>query len=147
MSIADPSALRESIRTTLAERSRNVPEMAATSEATAKTWRLIEAQLVPVIGAHGLDVLFRHALHQTAIAFPWLEAAVDRGGSASPLPSLMACLAAKGGVAAAEAVQALLFTFTELLAGLVGESLTERLLATVWVWAPPPVPSEQETSL
>jgi hypothetical protein len=56
----------------------------------------------------------------------------------------MACLAAQGGAAAATAVQELLFTFTELLARLVGESLTERLLATVW--SPPPLPSKQDIS-
>jgi hypothetical protein len=144
MPIADPTALRETIRTTLEERSRNLPEAAAVAEATAKTWRLVEAQLAPVIGAHGLDVLFRHALHHATLAYPWLATVVDRGGSASPLPSLMACLAAQTSAAAAEAAQALLFTFTELLARLVGESLTERLLAAVW--ARPPLPSEQETT-
>jgi hypothetical protein len=142
MPIADPSALRETIRVTLEERSGKLPEAAAVSEATAKTWHLVEAQLAPVIGAHGLDVLFRHALHQTTMSYPWLVAVVDRGGSASPLPSLMACLAAQPRAAATEAVQALLFTLTELLARLVGESLTERLLAAVW--AHPPLPTGQE---
>jgi len=115
-----------------------------TSEATAATWRLLEAQLLPVIGARGLDVLFRRALHQTTTAFPWLAIAVDRGGSAGPLPSLMACLAAQHTAAAAEGAYALLLTFTELLATLIGESLTERLLAPVW--AHPSLPSEQVTA-
>jgi hypothetical protein len=54
----------------------------------------------------------------------------------------MACLAARQGASAAEAAQALLFNFTEMLSRLVGESLTERLLAPVW--AHPPLLSEQE---
>jgi hypothetical protein len=142
MPIADSSLLRETIRTTLEERARDLPAARATSEATGNIWRLVEAQLVPVIGAHGLDVLFRHALHQTTSAYPWLAAVVDRGGSAGPLPSLMACLAAQPRASATDAAQGLLFNFTEMLSRLVGESLTERLLAPVW--ARPPLPSEQE---
>jgi len=142
IAIDDSIHLRETIRTTLEDGARNHPAARATSEATGKIWRLVEAQLVPVIGAHGLDVLFRHALHQTISAYPWLAAVEDRGGSAGPLPSLMACLAAQPAAAAAEAAQALLFNFTEMLSRLVGEALTKRLLAPVWVG--PPSPSEQE---
>jgi len=54
----------------------------------------------------------------------------------------MACLAAQQTAAAAEAAGALLLTFAELLATLIGESLTERLLAPVWARA-----SEQEAAL
>jgi hypothetical protein len=137
--------LRDAIRTTLEHRAKSLPDANATSEATAAIWRVVETQLVPVIGARGLDVLFRRALHETTTAFPWLAASVDRGGSASPLPSLMACLATQHTAAAAEAAYALLFTFTELLATLIGEPLTERLLAPVW--APlPSLPFEQETA-
>jgi hypothetical protein len=144
MAIADPNLLRETIRTTLEQRAGNLPGSNATSEATATTWRLVEAQLVPVIGARGLDVLFRRALHQTTTAFPWLAVAVDRGGSTGPLPSLMACLAAQRTATASDAAYALLFTFAELLATLIGEALTERLLAPVW--ARPSLPSVQETA-
>jgi hypothetical protein len=144
MQSTDSHLLRETIRITLGQRAGKLPDANATSKATAATWRLVEAQLVPVIGTRGLDVLFRRALHQTTTAFPWLAASVDRGGSAGPLPSLMACLAAQHTAAAAEAAHALLLTFTELLATLIGESLTERLLAPVW--APPSLPSQQETA-
>jgi hypothetical protein len=141
MQTTDSHLLRETIRATLKQRAGNLPETKAVSEATATTWRLVEAQLAPVIGTRGLDILFRRALHQTTTAFPWLAASVDRGGSAGPLPSLMACLATQHTTAAANAAYALLLTFAELLATLIGESLTERLLAPVWA----PV-SEQENA-
>jgi hypothetical protein len=144
MPITDPNLLRRTIRTTLEQRAGSRPSANATSEAAATTWRLVEAQLVPVIGARGLDVLFRRALHQTTTDFPWLTVAVDRGGNAGPLPSLMACLAAQHTATAMEAAYALLFTFAELLATLIGESLTERLLAPAW--ARPSLPSVQETA-
>lgn len=144
MPTTDSHRLRETIRTTLEQRAGRHPEANAISEATAATWRLMEAQLVPVIGARGLEVLFRRALHQTTTAFPWLAASVDRGGSAGPLPSLMASLAAQHTAGAAEAAHALLLAFTELLATLIGESLTERLLAPAWGRAS--LSSEQETA-
>jgi hypothetical protein len=56
----------------------------------------------------------------------------------------MACLAAQHTGTAQEAAFTLLLTFTELLATLIGESLTERLLAPVW--ARPSLPLEQETA-
>jgi hypothetical protein len=130
--MGDGNPLCEVIRTTLGQRAGRLPDANATAETTAVTWRLVAAQLTPVIGARGLDVLFSRALHQTSVEFPWLAAAVDRGGSASPLPSLMACLAGQPASGAADASYMLLLSFTELLAALIGESLTTRLLAPVW---------------
>jgi hypothetical protein len=132
MPTGDGNLLREAIRTTLAHRTGRLPDADATAEAAAATWRLVAVQLVPVIGARGLDVLFNRALHETSAAFPWLAVAVDRGGHASLLPNLMACLAGQDTSTAAEASNTLLLTFTELLATLIGQSLTTRLLAPVW---------------
>jgi hypothetical protein len=136
--------LREAIRMTLVLRAGQHPNADTAAEATAATWREVAVQLTPVIGARGLDVLFNRALHQTSAAFPWLALAVDRGGSASPLPSLMSCLAGQQTSSATEASYTLLLTFTELLASLIGESLTTRLLAPVW--APPSSSSRQESA-
>jgi hypothetical protein len=128
--------LRESIRTTLALRAGSVPDARATAEAAAATWRRVDLQLAPVIGARGLTVLFSRALHQTSAVFPWLAGGVDREGSADPLHCVMASLAGQPAAAAAEASYALLLTFAELLAALIGEPLTERLLAPVWTARP-----------
>jgi hypothetical protein len=145
MPTGNGNLLREAIRTTLGQRAGRLPSADATAEATAATWRLVATQLAPVIGARGLDVLFSRALHQTTVEFPWLAVAVDRGGSASPLPSLMVCLTGQLAATAAEASYVLLLTFTELLATLIGESLTKRLLAPVW--APPSFFPGQESAL
>jgi len=125
MPTGEGNLLREAIRTTLGQRAGRLPDANATAEATAAAW------------------LFSRALHRTSTLFPWLAFAVDRGGSANPLPSLMVCLAGQHTATAAEASYTLLLTFTELLATLIGESLTTRLLAPVWAG---PVPSEQESA-
>jgi hypothetical protein len=134
--------LRKTVRGALKQRAGTLPDAITVAAAAAATWRLVQAQLVPVIGARGLAVLYRRALHQTAADFPWMVACVDGGALADPLPSLTTCLAAQAAVPATEAAGAMLVTFAELLAALIGESLTERLLAPVW--ARPSLPSDQE---
>ena len=101
-------------------------------------------RLAPVIGARGVDALFSRSLHVTSKTFPWLAMAGNDGNSAALLASLKVRLAGQETAAAAEASDALLVNFTELLATLIGESLTERLLAPVWL--PPSPESEQETA-
>jgi hypothetical protein len=136
--------LRESIRTALAQPA-GLPGADATVEATAVTWRLVAAQLAPIIGARGFEVLLGRALHIAGTTFPWLVAGANRDGATSPLPSLEGCLARQDPAAAAEASYTLLLTFTELLTTLIGESLTTRLLAPVW--ASPSLSSAQESAL
>ena len=130
MTTGKANLLRESIRTAGAQRT-DLLSADATVKATAATWRLVAAQLAPVIGARGLEVLFGRALHMTSATYPWLAVSEDRGGRTDLLPSLAECLARQDPATAAEASYALLSRFTELLTTLIGESLTTRLLAPV----------------
>lgn len=134
--------LRDSIHTTLALRAGSPCDSHATADAATATWRRIELELTPVIGARGLAVLFNRALQQTSAVFPWLTGGAGREASADPLPRLAACLASQPVTAAAPASAALLLAFVELLTSLIGESLTARLLAPVW--AAPSLPAHRE---
>jgi hypothetical protein len=134
MTTGKTNPLRESMRTTPAQRAGPL-SAGATAEATAATWRLVAAQLAPVIGARGLEVLFSRALHMTSTTYRWLAVSEGRGGSADQLPSLAECLARQDPATAAEASHKLLLTFTDLLTALIGESLTTRLLAPVFAGA------------
>ena len=128
----------------LAQSAGEAPDASAIAEATLSTWRQVMDQLAPVIGARGVDALFSRSLHVTSKAFPWLAMAGNDGNGAARLASLKARLAGQETAAAAEASHTLLVNFTELLATLIGASLTERLLAPVWL--PPPPESEQESA-
>jgi hypothetical protein len=135
---------REAIRRTLAQGAGEAPDASAIAEATLNTWRQVTDRLAPVIGARGVDALFSRSLHVTSKTFPWLAMAENNGNSAALLTSLKVRLAGQETAAAAEASVALLVNFTELLATLIGASLTERLLASVWL--PPSPESERETA-
>ena len=137
MSQTDQLLRRKAIRETLAHRAGGSPNAAAVAEAALGTWRQIAVRLEPVIGARGVDVLFGRSLYLTSKNFPWLASAAVHGNSAASLASLSACFETRDTGAAAEAGFALLVAFTELLASLIGEPLTERLLGAVWVSTQP----------
>lgn len=134
---------REAIRITLAHRAGDTPDASAIAEATASTWHQVAALLTPVIGERGVDVIFTRALSLTSKAFPWLAIGEEHGDSAALLVGLKVQLAGRDTATAAEAGCTLMVTFIELLTTLIGKSLTERLVSSVW--ASPLPPSEQET--
>lgn len=145
MSTTSDDPHREAIRRTLARSAGEDPDARSIAEATLDTWRRVADRLTPVIGARGVDALFSRSLHVTGKAFSWLVAmAGNDGSSAALLAGLKVRLAGQEPAAAAEASHALLVNFTELLATLIGASLTERLLAPVWL--PPSPESERETA-
>ena len=75
---------------------------------------------------------------------PLLPKAGGPDDKTDPLANLRASLEAIDPVVGTAASFALLVTFTELLATLIGESLTDRLLDPVW--APPKPEARQETA-
>ena len=106
----------------------------------------IEQALHPIIGHRGVAALYNRSLHLTAAAYPWLAidqpavpAAVDPSGLRSALVQQAAAEAAAGG-------NALFQTFHELLASLVGASLTDRLLGSVWSHSSPGLPAQDTSS-
>jgi hypothetical protein len=131
---------REAIRRTLAQRAGDAPNASAIAEATLSAWREVADRLTPVIGVRGVDVLFSRALHVTSATFPWLAITGDHEDSTAPLASFRARIENCDTAVAAEASNALLVNFTELLATLIGESLTEQLLGSVLSPPPPPPP-------
>lgn len=107
-------------------------------------WLALFAALSPIIGPRGVTALGQRSLHLTSAAHPWL-AARDSGGAALPDPTLlMSTLAQRSSDEAAAAGNTFLQTFRELLATLIGASLTERLLRTVW--GPPDTPSNSPSA-
>lgn len=140
----DLSTNRDAIRRTLAQRAGAAPDAAAIADAVLATWQRMAVQLAPVIGVHGVEVLFRRALHVTGQAFPWLAADGGEDDKVELHTAVRARMAGRELLAATTVGNALLTTFVSLLASLIGETLTERLLSPVWT-ASPAAP-EQETT-
>lgn len=123
MPTTDTDLLREALRGALTRDARR--GLAAVD--TPDVWAQLVAHLAPVIGERGVEVLFGRAVHVASLKFPWSTTANDAG----PPGAFAARLEAREASAVSEASEVVLATFTELLASLIGASLSERLLAPV----------------
>jgi len=134
---------REISRRTLAQRLGGATDAKAVAEAAISIWHDASIRLAPVIGGQGVDVLLRRSLHIAGRTLPCLAVAGHAGSSSELLAVLQARLAGCETALAIEASNTFLVTFTELLASLIGQSLTERLLAPIWA---PPLPTSEPES-
>ena len=95
-------------------------------------WDEIDDALTPIVGPLGLVALYRRTVHLAAALHPWL-AGRDEGVLTDTDPAVLkSVLAQRSSAEAAAGGSAFLNTFHELLASLIGPSLTARLLRSVW---------------
>jgi hypothetical protein len=102
------------------------------ADAVAATWQEIDTALAPILGSGGVAALYKRSLYLCGATHPWLAAlheGVQTGVGLAPLKTL---LTQQGSADAANAANALFQTFHQLLSSLIGPSLTERLLRSVW---------------
>ena len=114
------------------------------ADAIISIWQEIDGALYPIVGQRGVASLYKRSLHLTSPAYPWLAALRDDIQAAMDLPALRSVLVQQGTADAAAGGGDLLQTFHELLASLVGASLTERLLRSIWA-SSPSGPAAQDT--
>jgi hypothetical protein len=116
----------------LADLARKGADVAQIADALVSTLQKIDAALSPIIGQGGVAALYRRSLYVTGQAHPWLAGTHEGIHTAVDLSALKSQLVQQTSVKAAAGGDALLQTFYKLLASLVGPSLTERLLRSVW---------------
>jgi hypothetical protein len=121
----------------------NVAEVA---EAVLAVWHEIDQALSPIIGQRGVAALYNRSLKLASASHPWLASghsgvfgAIDPSALKSALMQQTAAQAGDGGCALFE-------TFRELLASLVGASLAERLLRSVWTLSSGASPAQDHSS-
>jgi hypothetical protein len=137
MSTAGSESRRQVIRKKVAQSAGQASDANTIAAATVAQWRQISARLNPVLGSHGVDILFSRTLHLAGKSYPWLGVAGDRQLGAPSLDVIRARLGRQPAPVAAAASCEFLIIFTELLATLIGDSLTDRLLDPVWALAAP----------
>jgi hypothetical protein len=100
------------------------------ADAAVAQWCRIEAKLSPILGAAGVAALFRRSLYALRDARPGLALAEEASGAAGDFELLRSALVKLSQADAATAHSALMQVFRDLLAGLIGAPLSERLLNT-----------------
>lgn len=117
---------------------------AAVARATVALWLECDAALHPVIGHGGAAALFHRSMRLNAVEHPWLAHGLSMSTTTVDRVALEALMRQRPAAESAAAGEALFRQFHGLLASLVGDALTERLLRNVW----PPTsnaPAAQDT--
>ena len=126
---------------TLRARAGESVDPARIADVLVSILREVEAALAPVLGTRGIELLFRRSLHLSATLQPLsnlqplIATPLDEAlGMPTPLDfdPLRVMLAQHTGADAITHGTALLQTLYDQLVELVGLSLTERLLRSVW---------------
>lgn len=107
-------------------------DAASIAEAVTLAWQQADAALTPLIGHRGLAALYQRSVHVSAAMYPWLAVCYQGIQHDMHLDRLKETLAQQSSADAATASSTLLQTFYDLLASLIGPSLTARLLHSVW---------------
>ena len=93
-------------------------------------WEAVARALVPLIGEKGFSILFARCVHLNRTAYPWL--ALGRvGPGPERFAGLSNILEGRSGADALAASRALLVTFHDALAVLIGAPLTDGMLGTI----------------
>lgn len=134
------------IAASLAHRIGRSAEGASVVDAIVSILEEISAALVPILGSKGVAALYRRSLYLCATAHPSFADAFEDASARMDLTRLKVLLLEQDRAEVVLFGEHLLKAFYELLATLIGPSLTARLLRTVWENSLSVHP-EQDTSL
>ena len=106
------------------------PETVA--EVSIHLWEKLAYELISIIGEGGFQSLYKRSTHLTSESFPWMIVIQSVRPADSRFADLKTCLEGRDFAEAGEASTALLITFIDILALLIGELLTARILRSAW---------------
>lgn len=95
-------------------------------------WRSMATEIVSVIGQGGFQSLYARSVFLTRRTCPWLTLPAANLPIEQSFAGLSSCLAEQPPEQARAANTLLMITFTDLLASLIGEQLTDPILKTSW---------------
>jgi hypothetical protein len=101
-------------------------------DAEIKLWKQMTSKILPIVGEGGFDSLYARSVFLTQATFPWLAAHAPLPQTEHAFAQLRQCLDGQTPAQACAANRLLLFTFTDILASLIGEQLTTRILRAAW---------------
>jgi hypothetical protein len=126
----------------LAGRLARSADVAQVAGAIVALWLEIDQALHPVIGHRGVAALYNRSLYLTAVRYPWMAVHQPVAAAAIDTQALQSVLLLQKPAEAGGGGTAHLQNFHELLASLVGATLTERLLDSIWTRAAGPTHSQ-----
>ena len=101
-------------------------------DALIALWGHVAAQIILIVGEGGFDSLYARSLYLSQLKFLWLAADSPSVQADQRFAKLRESLQAQPQALANAANRLLLVTFTDILASLIGEHLTARILESAW---------------
>jgi len=122
--------------------------LSRSADIAVAAWEAVDAALSPIFGHNGVAALFYRSVYLSSVDHPWLiPIQTTQGrGTGPPLAALRSALTQRSEPEVATVNRMLLCRFREQLALLIGESLTDRLLRSIWSDICPEQPMQDETS-
>jgi len=102
------------------------------ADVAIQLWGRLASKLTSIMGRGGFNALLSRSIYIVNAEFPWLRHYKILPSSHLPFADLKIDLANQNPVEARKASIALLLTFTDILASLIGESLTFDLINSAW---------------
>ncbi len=121
---------------TLGADAANGADAGQIADTAVAIWCAIDGALSPVIGSRGSGALFKRSLHLARADYPWLAAAYEGSVQPGEFSALRTALSQQEATAGAAGHDAVLKIFEDLLVDLIGRSLMQRLLQSVWEPSP-----------
>ena len=102
------------------------------ADAAIRVWEQMATQIISIVGEEGFNSLYARSIFLTQSTFPWLAAGPLAPQSDHRFAGLKTSLDGQTPAQASEASTRLLITFTDILATLIGEQLTNHILQLAW---------------
>jgi len=123
---------KHGIQAMLARRVGEGADSPTIAAAALLTWQDVDVALAPIIGQPGVAALYKRSLYLTLVDHPCLVTAYEGSLRPGDFVGLDVTLSQQTPAEALAATISLLNTFHDLLTHLIGGSLFERLLRSVW---------------
>lgn len=117
---------------TLEQRASDGLDAPALADFIVSAWQKIETSLTPIIGQHSVATLYKRSFYLASREHAWLMRVHEGMQTTMNLVALKSALLRQSSSEIAAGAGSALQMFYEVLANLVGASLTERLLQPVW---------------
>lgn len=102
------------------------------ADAAIHAWEQLATQIISIIGEDGFDSLYARSIFLSQSKFPCLAPSPQAPQADHLFAGLRTSLEGQMPAQASEANSLLLITFTDILASLIGEQLTTRILGLAW---------------
>lgn len=102
------------------------------ADAAIDLWDRMATQIISIVGEGGFNSLYARSVFLTQSTFPWLVAGISSPQIEHRFTALKLSFEGQAEGQASAANSRLLINFTDILAALIGEELTTRILRSAW---------------